>query len=318
MSRTRILVVAPTERHAKWTAALAEALDRDGVDAEVIDHSATPDYDPAGIEYAVVWHPPEGVLAGLPDLKAVCNLGAGVDAILHDPAFPDHVPIVRLIDPAMTRDMSQWVTYWVLHHARGFERFRTAQAAATWTPKGYGDPAKTTVGFLGFGEMAKRCARDLLPYGYRVCAWARTPKSDDAVETFAGPEGLDALLPQTDILVCLLPLTPDTEGLLNAATLARLPQGAAVINAGRGRELVLNDLLAAMQNGHIAGATLDVTDPEPLPDGHAAWSQPNLHITPHVSALTYPRTAAGVVVGSIRTLMAGGTPDGVVDRVRAY
>lgn len=310
---TRILVTT-TDRQAKWVAALADVLP----DAEIIDHHAEPDFDSAGIEFAVVWHPPEGVLAGLPDLKAVCNLGAGVDAILHDPAFPPNVPIIRLIDPAMTRDMSQWFAYWVLHHARGFERFRLAQTEGKWKQAGYGDPAKTTVGFLGFGEMARRCAEDLVPFGYPVCAWARSEKHHDTISTFAGPRGLDAMLAQTNILACLLPLTPETEGIINADLLAKLPQGAVVLNAGRGRELVLDDLLEAMSSGHIAGATLDVTDPEPLPDGHAAWSQPNLYITPHVSALTYPRTAAAVIAESIRTLEDGGTPAGLVDRSRAY
>ena len=310
---TRVMVVTK-DRHEKWAAALAAALP----DAEVINWAETPDADPAGIEYAVVWHPPQGVLTSLPDLKAVCNMGAGVDAILNDPAFPEHLPIVRLIDPAMTRDMSQWITYWVLHHARGFEQFRAAQADGRWRPKGYGDPARTTVGFLGFGEMASRCARDLLPFGYRVTAWARSPKEASDITVHHGWDALPTMLGETDIVVCLLPLTSETTGLLNAERFADMPKGSVVINAGRGKELVLDDLLAAMASGHIAAATLDVTDPEPLPENHAAWSQPNLYITPHISALTYPRTAAGVIADSIRTLMAGGTPNGLVDRSRAY
>jgi len=308
------IVVMTSDRAEKWANALRSALP----DAEVINHTAVDDYDKDGIEYAVTWHPPKGALAALPDLKAVCNLGAGVDAIMTDPAFPAHIPVVRLIDPAMTRDMSQWVAYWVLHHYRGFERFRRAQAENTWAPKGYGDPTKTTVGFLGFGEMGGRCAQDLTTFGFNIAAWTRSPRTLEGVTTFAGNKALGAFLNTTNILVGLLPLTPETTGLLNAKTLAMLPAGASVINAGRGKQMALPDLITAMESGHIAGATLDVTDPEPLPNDHPAWAVPNLHITPHISALTYPRTAAGVVADSIRTLMAGGTPNGLVDRSRAY
>lgn len=312
--KLRIVVITP-ENSAAWAAGLREALP----EADIIDHNAQPGYDVAGVRYAVVWRPPPGALAALPDLQAVCNLGAGVDAVLADPAFPEHIPVIRLIDPAMARDMSQYVVYWTLHFFRGFETYRAAQAQSAWRPEDYGDPAGRTVGFLGLGEMGGRCARDLRNFGFtNITAWTRTPKQVEGVQSFAGDSGLEPFLNSADIAVCLLPLTPETESILNARTLAMLPRGAAVINCGRGRQVVTADLLAAVKGGHIGGAVLDVTDPEPLPQGHPAWGCENVFITPHVSALNYPHTSVPVLVQSIRQWEAGETPAGLVDRGRAY
>lgn len=312
--KLRIVVIAP-ENPAEWTAGLQTAMP----EAEIINHAAQPGYDPAGIRYAVVWRPPAGVLAALPDLQAVCNLGAGVDAVLADPAFPAHIPVIRLIDPAMTRDMSAYVSYWVTHFFRGFESFRTAQAEGVWRPHDYGGPEDWTVGFLGLGEMGGRCAADLRRFGFtNITAWTRTPKQIEGVQSFAGDEGLEPFLRTARIAVCLLPLTPETRGILNARTLAMLPPGAFVINCGRGGQVVTADLLAAAESGHIAGAVLDVTDPEPLPPGHPAWGCKNVFITPHVSALNYPHTSVPVIAESVRAWEAGAKPAGLVDRSRAY
>lgn len=311
----RIVVITPPGHLGDWAGALSRALP----EAQVIDHNAQPGYDPAGVTYAVVWRPPPGALAALPDLKAVCNLGAGVDAVIEDAAFPKHIPVIRLIDPAMSRDMSQYVMYWTLHFFRRFEGYRAAQAERAWRLFDYGDPGGCTVGFLGLGEMGGRCAWDLRSFGFtNLAAWTRTPKQIEGVRTFTGDAELEAFLGAVNIAVCLLPLTPETEGIINARTLAMLPKGAVFINCGRGRHVVLEDLTAAVDAGHIAAAVLDVTEPEPLPPEHPAWGYDNIFITPHVSALTYTENAAPVVAESIRQWDAGEKPAGLVDRGRAY
>lgn len=273
------------------------------------------------IRYALVWHPPAGLLASLPNLRAVFNLGAGVDGVLGTPAIkelPAHVPLIRLADAGMAPQMVEWVLHGVLRFHRRFEDYAAEQAAGRWSRLAVKPAAETRVGILGLGVLGQAVARQVRALGYQTRGWSRRPRSLDGMATFAGAEGLTPFLAETDILVCLLPLTPETRGLLNAGTLGRLPRGAALINAARGAHVVDADLLRLLDAGHLQGAQLDVFDQEPLPASHPYWTHPRVRITPHVAAETLPGPACDQIADAIGRLERGDTPPHVVDRQAGY
>ncbi|MCP5367252.1 MAG: glyoxylate/hydroxypyruvate reductase A [Hyphomicrobiales bacterium] len=307
-----LLFAAAGEDPDPWRRALAPLLpERDLAGA---GWRVWPDLgDPAAVRDALVWKPPAGSLAGLPNLRAILNLGAGVDALAADETLPG-VPVVRLIDPAMTAGMSEYVLYWVLHFHRHFHLYAERARAGKWGFVPQVDATERRVGILGLGELGGDAARKLAALDFDVAGWSRRPKTIDGVTSFHGGGGLDDLLARSDILVNLLPLTAATADILRAATLARLPQGACVINAARGAHLVEDDLLAALDSGHIAAAALDVFRAEPLPAGHPFWTHPRVFVTPHVASQTMVPTAAAVIADNIRRLDRGETPTGLVDR----
>jgi glyoxylate/hydroxypyruvate reductase A len=274
---------------------------------------------PAGThaDWAVVWKPPAGALARLTGLKCVFSLGAGVDHVLSDPDFPS-VPLARVVDPYLTAGMSEYVVLHVLAHHRGLFRNLADQMAGRWAPFAAKRADDTRVGILGLGELGLDAARKLKPFGYRVAGWSQTRKHEPDVESFAGTGELPAFLARTDILVCLLPLTLATRGILNSSTLSLLPEGAAIINAARGGHVIESDLIAALDEGHIAGATLDVFATEPLPSDSPLWSHPKVVVTPHMASLTDPRSTAITMVESMARIRAGGRPLYEVDLTRGY
>lgn len=266
---------------------------------------------PEAIRYAVVWMPPRGLLPGLPNLRAIFNLGAGVDAILADPDLPDDVPVYRLEDAGMATQMAGWVTHGVLRCHRRFDDYAQAQAAGRWQPLTVAPAEHVTVGLMGLGVLGRAAAAALRPLGYRLRGWSRRRRAVDGVEVFAGPDCLGAFLDGLDILICLLPLTDDTRGLINRDTLARLAPGAALLNAARGQHVVEADLLAALESGHLARAVLDVCDPEPLPAGHPFWTHPRITLTPHIAAETLVEPACDQVARTIDRLERGDPPPAV-------
>ncbi|WP_448204098.1 2-hydroxyacid dehydrogenase [Azospirillum sp. sgz302134] len=269
------------------------------------------------IDMALVWKPPHGLLASLPNLKLIVSLGAGVESLLLDPTLPD-VPLVRMVSEGLTVDMAGYVALQVLRWHRQLDEYKDLQKAATWNPLGHRPASEVTVGLLGMGELGMASAKTLLSMDYRVLGWSRTPKTLDGVESFSGRDGLAAMLGRCDLLVCLLPLTAETRGILNRDLFAALPQGAVVVNAARGGHLVENDLLDALKDGHLAGASLDVFADEPLPQGHPFWSHPKIHVTPHVAAITHASRSAEVVVEAIRAFREGRPLPNVVDRTQGY
>jgi glyoxylate/hydroxypyruvate reductase A len=274
--------------------------------------------DPAAIDYALVWHPEPGLLASLPNLKLIVSLGAGIDHILREPNLPRGVPIMRLVDPHMTRAMSEYIGLQVLRLHRQDVDYRLQQAAAEWRELAQPNAAERRVGILGFGTLGQAAGRTLQSLGFDITGWGRTQKQVPGFATFAGAAGLEAILGRSDILICLLPMTPQTEDILDARLFARLPRGAGLVNAGRGRHLVEADLLAALDDGQLSAAVLDVFRDEPLPPDHPFWRHPRIVITPHVAADTHPPTAAPIIAAAIRDFETGRPVANLVDPQRGY
>jgi glyoxylate/hydroxypyruvate reductase len=274
--------------------------------------------DKAAIEYALVWHPEAGLLASLPNLKLIVGLGAGIDHLLRDPALPIGVPIVRLVDPYMTDAMSEYIVLQVLRLHRQDLDYLAQQRAGLWHEREQKNAAERPVGILGFGTLGRDAGKRLRALGFAVAGWSRGVSDVAGFATYAGAAGLDALLARSEILVCLLPLTEATAGILNAANFARLPRGAGLVNAGRGGHLVEEDLIPALDCGQLSGAVIDVVREEPLAPGHPFWRHPRIILTPHVAAETHPATAAPIICDAIRRCEAGLPLDNRVDLARGY
>lgn len=306
----RLLLHIP-KAPAEWRAAFERALP----EAEVRMWAPGLDWQ---ADYAAFWHPPRELLDGQTRLKAAFNLGAGVDATLGALSIPAGVPLVRLEDAGMGRQMDEYVGWAVVRYFRRLDDYAAQAARAEWTVHRPRRHADFPVGVMGLGVLGMRLARMLRAFGFPVHGWSTTAKTVDGVRCFAGRSELDAFLVATRALVCMLPLTPDTAGLLDRATLGKLPQGAYVINVGRGGLVVDDDLLALLDSGHLAGATLDVFHAEPLPASHRFWSHPKVFVTPHCSAVTLVDDSVAQVAGKIRALERGEAITGVVDPGRGY
>lgn len=307
-----LLFISKSDDPAAWRAALTERLPD-------LDLRVWPDVgDPAEIDAALVWNHPRGALARFPNLRAVLSLGAGVNHILDDPDLPAHVPVARIVDPALAAGMAEYASLAVLRYHRGFDVYERQQRAQHWKALPLPVTASRRVGVLGLGEIGAACARAIASLGFPVAGWSRTRKSLDGIESYAGRDELAPFLGRTDILVCVLPLTAATRGLIDRTALAALPRGAFVVNIARGAHVVDADLIAALGSGHIAGATLDVFAAEPLPRDHPLWTHPKVTITPHVASLTNPETAADGVADNLRRLAEGRPLLNLVDRTRGY
>ncbi len=274
--------------------------------------------DPKDIEYALVWDPPAGLLASLPNLKAIFSLGAGVDHIFKDPHLPKHVPIVRLVDERLTAQMVEYAMLYALYFHRAIPTYEAQQKTKTWKESPLKLISERRVGVMGIGEIGGVAARALAGMGFDVAGWSRRPKSIDGVKTFAGGDGLAPFLGRTDILICILPLTAETTDILNAKLFAAMPQGSYVINIGRGKQLVEEDLVKALDSGHLAGAALDVFRTEPLPPESPLWSHPKVVVTPHIAAMTDPRSSVLQVVANIKRIRAGQAPVNTIDTAVGY
>lgn len=275
--------------------------------------------DPAEIVYALAWNPKPGLLASLPNLKAIFSLGAGVDGILADDSLPKTVPLVRMVDDSLTEGMVEYVVLQVLDWHRQADIYRGQQRKALWRPRRQKLARERTVGVMGLGELGRATAAALSMLKFDVAGWSRSARTLDGVTCFDGAgQGLGHFLARSEVLICLLPLTRETDGILCGKTFARLPMGAYLINAARGGHLVETDLLAALGSGRIAGAALDVFADEPLPRGHPFWRDPRITITPHVASVTHARTAAKSVAANIRRVEAGEALESLVDLQRGY
>jgi len=276
-------------------------------------------YAPQQIDYFVGFRPPHGFLKTLPRLKAIFSLGAGVDGFLRDPEFPRHLPVVRFVDETLQREMAQYVTMHslIIHrHQRGFD---AAQKEHAWRQRMLARPTREVcIGILGMGDIGAVTAERLLMFDFQVIGWSRSRKSVPGVTSYAGKEELPKFLARCDILVCMLPLTPETEGLMDAKLFAGLPKGAWVMNVGRGGHCNEQDLLAALDSDHLGGAVLDVFQTEPLPPNNILWSHPKVTVTPHIAGITDPRNAAAFVVDCVARAQSGAPFKNVVDLNKGY
>jgi glyoxylate/hydroxypyruvate reductase A len=272
----------------------------------------------APCDYAVLWGPTPALLDQLAHVKAIFLMGAGVDAILKFGDALPPVPIVRLGDAGMAEQMADYVAHAVLRYFRRFDEYEQQARQGIWRPLAPRDKSAFSVGVLGVGKLGIPVLRTLRQLGFPVRGWSRTPKDLPGVECFAGMAALDEFLAGTRVLVCMLPLTPETSNLLDRARLSKLPEGAYLINVARGAQVAEPDLLALIRTGHIAGATLDVFRNEPLPAPHPFWSEPRITLTPHISALTIREEAVRQIAAKIKLLESGEQVADVVDRTLGY
>lgn len=273
--------------------------------------------DLSTIRYLAAWHPATDLIAQLTALEVLFSVGAGVDQF-DMTALPDHVRVVRMIEPGITAGMVEYVTMAVLALHRNLIAYGLAQREARWAPIELIPASERRVGVMGLGNLGRAVLRALAPFGFALSGWSRSARSIEAVECHAGEGALADFLAGADILICLLPLTDDTRGILCRDTLSRLPRGAGLINVGRGGHLVEQDLLSLLGEHHLSGAVLDVTDPEPLPVDHAFWTHPRILLTPHIASMTRADSAARALIANIRRHDAGAPMDGEVARDRGY
>ena len=310
--RTRARILLQTGHHDgdEWLDALSAALPE-------ADIARWPDV-PAAVDYLVVWKPPAEVFARVPVVKAIFNLGAGVDALLNVPNLPPGVPVVRVEDAGMAEQMADYVLLAVLAAYRGADVYARQQAAGQWLQHPHRPGSGFGIGVLGLGVLGQVVAATVAAAGFPVAGWSRERRTVPGVSAFAGIGELPAFLARSQGLVCLLPSTPATRDLLDRERLSALPKGAHVVNVARGDILVDADLLALLDAGHLAGATLDVFRDEPLPADHPFWRHPRIVVTPHVSAITLVAESAAQIAAKIRRLESGLAVTGIVDRGRGY
>lgn len=270
------------------------------------------------IDVVLTWQPRRGLLATFPNLKAILSLAAGIEHILRDPELPPGVPIARLIDPGLQTGMVEFVVMEVLRHHRREPEYRAQAQSGDWKLLRQKLSRDRRIGILGLGHLGAACGEMLSRFGFPVSGWARTEKDLPGITSYTGEDGLFTLLEQTDILICLLPLTPDTEDILDATTLGALPRGAVLINAARGKHVVDEDLIDALDSGHLSAARLDVFREEPLPADHPFWAHPNITVYPHAAAWTLPESAAPVIAENIRRAREGVGLSGQIEVRRGY
>ena len=300
-----ILFASEMEKLQSWLPLLSSALPQDRITTSLDEK----------IDVALVATPPAGVLKKLRGVKLIQSLWMGVEGLLADPDYPKGVPLARLVDPGMVAAMSETVLAHVLDWHRRHNQYREQQRARQWLRHAQYMAADRTIGLLGLGELGTDAARKLLALGFNVAGWSRTPKRIEGVKCFTD---LAAMLPQCDAIVCLLPLTAQTRGILNSENLAKMKRKGILINVARGGHVVRRDLIEALDSGQLAHAYLDVFETEPLPQDDPLWAHPKVSITPHTAALTEPRTAVPKIVENVERARRGEAPLNRVDFEAGY
>lgn len=277
------------------------------------------------IKMAAVWKHPEGLLHNYTSLLGIQSMGAGVDFILEDPSVgspqnPSGLkrPIMRVVDEQLTADMAEYVLTHCLAALRDLQHFEVLSSDRRWEPQNYRRASETTVGILGLGTLGMAAGEALLKNGFQVRGWARSPRSAEGISVFAGTEQLSEFLNGCQIVVCLLPLTPNTRGILNTSLFKQMDPGTFIINAARGGHLTEADLIPAIDKGLLSGACLDVFQEEPLPGEHPFWEHPKIRVTPHVASVSDPRTVAAQIVTNYKNLLKGVKPENLVDLEKGY
>ena len=306
-----ILYRSDAPRAAAWASYFAEH-------APDLDFRVWPDAgDLNEVESLIAWQAPAEFLATLPRLKVLSSSGAGVDHFDFS-AVPAHIPVVRMVEPGIINGMLEYVSLFVLALHRDLFDYVAAKAAHVWDPLEVPPAAARTIGVMGMGALGRAVLERLTTYGFRLRGWNRSLRHMDGVESFAGADQLQPFLEGCDVLICPLPLTPGTKGILNRKLFSALPAGAALINVGRSPHLVDADLLEALGPGRLPRAILDVTDPKPPPPEHPFWTHPRVFLTPHVASMTQPDSAAPILLENLRRHQRGEPLLDVIDRSRGY
>ncbi|SFX45608.1 2-hydroxyacid dehydrogenase [Marinospirillum alkaliphilum] len=293
-----------------------EAFQQQRPDLRVV--TANDEFDHAEVRWVAAWNPPEGLFARFPKLEAVFALGAGVDAFMRRSDLPETVPLMRLLDAGMAQQMVEYILWAVLTVQRDFDRYQQQQLQQQWQEQTARSVTEMRLGVLGLGALGQQVARQLAGLGYPVTGWKRSSLDLPGVRVLTGDEGFKQLLQTSDVLISLLPNTPATQGMLNADCLGLLPQGAVLVNVARGVQVVDEDLLQLLDNGHLRLAVLDVFHQEPLPADHPFWGHPKVVLTPHVAAATLPEPAITQVLDNLHRLQRGETPRGLVTGSAGY
>ncbi|MFM7532822.1 MAG: 2-hydroxyacid dehydrogenase [Rubrivivax sp.] len=309
-----VLVLTQPQPPGPFLEAFARLAPHETVHAELESAQAAADE----VEAVLLWRLAPGVLAPFRGLRMLCASAAGVDKILSCPDLPSGLPVTRTVDAQQNLQIAQYVTLMVLRHVRRLALFEEQAAARAWRRHPVPAPADVRVGLLGLGQSGLAVAQALLAQGFTVLGHSRSPRTCPGVETFSGPQGLEAMLDRSDVLVCLLPLTPDTQGLLDARLFAQLPRGAHVVNVSRGALVVEPDLIEAIRSGHLSGAALDVQSREPLPPDDPLWGEPRVLVTPHIASLPTPDTVVAQVLENLQRVRSGEPLLREVDLARGY
>ena len=305
-----LLYLSTQERGAVWRRALANAMPDLPFwtsDDAVLDE----------VRYVACWTPPDDLFARYPNTELLISVGAGADQFDLS-RVPEHVRVARMITPGIASMMRDYVTLGVLALHRDLPRYAAQQRQSIWQSSPVQLAHNVKVGVMGLGQLGTTALRALVPFGYVLSGWSRSPREIDGVNTFTGSDGLDAFLASQDIVICLLPLTPDTQGLMDARFFSKMKRGAKLLNAGRGSHLVQEDLINALNNGQIGAAMLDVTTPEPLPKDHPLWSHPRVIITPHTATDTDAEEGASCLIRILSAFRAGERFAEEVNRGRGY
>lgn len=303
-----VLVISPGRDPEVWVRELKNQ--HPGMEV----HKFPEEHNQEEVEYAVAWKHPRGIFKNYPNLKVIASMGAGVDHITSDPAIPENITITRVVDNQLSIDMSDFVLALVMERLKNLSFHHNNQ---NWEPKKYLRIQDQRVGIMGMGVLGSAVAKKLKLNGFQVSGWAREERTHGDIHVY-GENGLEDFLEQTDTLVCLLPLTRETENILNKELFEKLPQGAYVINVARGEHLVEYDLLEMIDKGHLSGASLDVFRKEPLPEEHPFWKHNSIRITPHIASVTDPKTVVPQIVENYNRMKDGEPLKNVVKRDKGY
>lgn len=307
-----LLILSPTRETDSWVQAI-QAVDSS------IDVFVYPEpIDDKSVEFILTWNHPYGSLKNYPNLKCISSMGAGVDYLLEDPDLPQNVLLTRIVDPELSKTMFEFILAMVMNHLRSLTHFKQVQNLQKWEPTIYRRIEDVRIGIMGLGEIGTYVAAHLMKLGFALNGWAQSPKPNCTARVYLGADELETFMRNTDILVCLLPSTPMTRGLLNKENLQFLPKGASLINVARGDILLENDLIDLLDNGQLSQASLDVFKQEPLSEDHPFWTHKKIDITPHVASLTNPKTVASQIVKNYWRMKKGKDLMHSVSRIKGY
>lgn len=307
-----IVIIRQDDKINTWVAAMK------AVAPEIPIYSYLEEHNAEEVEVALVWKHPKGSLATYPNLKYIASSGAGVDFVFEDTNVPTHLPITRVIDTMLASDMSEYVIAVIFSHLKHLNQYKINQINSIWKPINYHRIADFTIGILGLGALGTILSEDLTRFGFKTQGWSLSKKSLEGVKTYAGQVELTSFLSTTQILVCLLPLTNETTGILNKALFEKLPKGAYLINVARGGHLVDRDILQVLDKGHLSGAALDVYHQEPLPKDHPFWRHDKIHMTPHFASVSDTQSVVPQILENYKRMKSGKPLLNLVSKSKGY